>query len=101
MSENRESPPSMQKMSIAGPLGGDAGDPRPPTINAKKHRRWPPWEAVLETSERPPSMQKRSMVAPLGGTVGDLGAPNINAKNIDGGPLGGGARDSGVPTINT
>jgi hypothetical protein len=41
-----------------GLLGGDARDPRAPTINAKKRRRW----------------------APLGGGDGDLGVPIINTK---------------------
>jgi hypothetical protein len=29
-------PPSTQEMSMVGPLGGDAGDPGAPTINARK-----------------------------------------------------------------
>jgi hypothetical protein len=33
---------------MVGPLGGGDGDPGAPTINAKKHRRRTPWEAVLE-----------------------------------------------------
>jgi hypothetical protein len=45
------------KTSTADPLGGArAGDMGMPTINAKKRRRRPPWEAVLEIRERPPSM---------------------------------------------
>jgi hypothetical protein len=39
------------------PLGGArVGDPRMSTINAKKHRRWAPWEvSELEIQEHPPS----------------------------------------------
>jgi hypothetical protein len=35
-------------MLTVGPLGGDDGDLEAPTINAKKHQRWTPTEAVLE-----------------------------------------------------
>jgi hypothetical protein len=72
-----------------------------PTINAKKCRRWAPWEAVLEIWERPPSTQRTSTMEPLGGGAGGAGAPTINAKNIDNDPQGGGAGDPGAPTINT
>jgi hypothetical protein len=56
------------KTSMIAPLGGArAVDPRVPTINAKKHRRWAPWEVPeLEIQERPPS----------------------TLRNVDGGPLG-------------
>jgi hypothetical protein len=36
MPEIQERPPSMQKTSTVGPLGGGDGDPGGPTINAKK-----------------------------------------------------------------
>jgi hypothetical protein len=39
---------------MAVPLGDGARDPGAPTINAKKHRWWDPWEAVLKIRERPP-----------------------------------------------
>jgi hypothetical protein len=86
-------------------LGGDAGDPGVPTINAKNVDGGPPWEAVpkiqerppstlrnvdgglpweamLETRERPPSMLETSTMSPLGGDDRDPGAPTINARNI-------------------
>jgi hypothetical protein len=47
--EIREHPPSMQKTSTAGPLGGArARDSRVPTINAKKHRRRAPGRMLTE-----------------------------------------------------
>jgi hypothetical protein len=67
MPEVREHPPSTQKMSTTGSLGGGAGGPGASTINAKNVDG-----------------------GPLGGGAGGLGAPSINAKNVDGGPLGGG-----------
>jgi hypothetical protein len=53
--EIRERPPSMQKTSMAGPLIGGDGDPRAPTINAKKLTAGPltPWGSDLHSgSER-------------------------------------------------
>jgi hypothetical protein len=110
MLEIREHPPSMPKMLMVGPLGGSAGDPAAPIINAKnidggalerrcrrsgsahherkKHQWWDPWEAMSEIQEHPPSTQETLMVAPLGGDVGDPGVPTTNAKNIDSRPLG-------------
>jgi hypothetical protein len=39
---------------MTGPLGrAGVGDPRVPTINARKHQRRPPWEAVPENSGVP------------------------------------------------
>jgi hypothetical protein len=45
-----------------GPLGGvGAEDLGAPTINAKKHRRWAPWEvSELEIRERTPSTLEKS-----------------------------------------
>jgi hypothetical protein len=63
---------------MASSLGGSVGYPGVPTINAKKHRRWAPCEAVPEIWERPPS----------------------TLRNVDGGPLRGGARNLGALTIN-
>jgi hypothetical protein len=80
MRKIRESPPLMQKMLIAGLLGGDAGDPGASTINAKKYRRWASWEAMTEIRECPPSTQETLMTGPLGGHAGDLGAPTIVFK---------------------
>jgi hypothetical protein len=88
MSEIRERPPSMQKLSMIGPLGGGAEDPGAPTINIKNIDGDPPWLAVLEIREHPPSTQKMLMAGPLGGGVGDPGAPTINAKNVDSEPPG-------------
>jgi hypothetical protein len=48
---------------MTGPLGGSAGDPRAPTINAKNVDG-----------------------GPLGGGAIDPGAPTINTKHVDGGP---------------
>jgi hypothetical protein len=42
MSEIRERPPSMQKISMVDPLGGDARDLRAHTINAKNVNDGPP-----------------------------------------------------------
>jgi hypothetical protein len=61
-------------------LGSGDGDLGVPTINAKKHRRRGPWEAVSEIRECPPSMLKTSTAAPLGGAEGDPRAPIINAN---------------------
>jgi hypothetical protein len=49
---------------MLGPLGGDDGDPRVPTMNATN----------IDS-------------APLRGDGTDLGAPTINARNVYGGPL--------------
>jgi hypothetical protein len=62
------------------PLGGGAGDSGAPTINARKHRQRPPWEAVSKIREHPPSTRKMSTVGPLGGGVGDPGSPTISVK---------------------
>jgi hypothetical protein len=59
--------------------GGGAGDPGAPTINAKKHRWWAPWEVPqLEIRERRP----------------------LTLRNVDGGPLVGADEDPGGSTIN-
>jgi hypothetical protein len=90
-----------------GPLGDvRAVDPRAPTINAKKHRRRAPWEAVPKIRESSPSTLRNvddgpplgrsqswisrsvhhqryetTTMGPLGGVrAGDLGAPIINTK---------------------
>jgi hypothetical protein len=84
MTEIRERPPSTQTMSMAGPLGGGAGDPRVPTMNTKMSMMGP-LEVVPEIWERPASTQKTSTADPLGGDAGDPGTPTINTKNIDNG----------------
>jgi hypothetical protein len=76
------------KKRRGAPLGGGARGSGVLTINAKKHRRQAPWEAVPEVRERPSSMQKTLTAGPLGGGVGGLVAAAINAKNIDGGSRG-------------
>jgi hypothetical protein len=38
----RQHPPSTQETSMVDPLGGDAGDPGAPTINARKVDGGPP-----------------------------------------------------------
>jgi hypothetical protein len=58
VAEIQERPPSTQKMSMVGPLGGNVGDLGAPTINARKHQWW----------------------TPLGGGARDPGAPTINAR---------------------
>jgi hypothetical protein len=68
----RESPPSMQKMSTTGPMGGGAGGLGAPTINTKNIDGGLP-----------------------GRRAGGPGTPTINTKNIDGGPLGRQCRMSG------
>jgi hypothetical protein len=95
---------------MEAPLGGEAGDPGAPTINAKKMltvdpweavpkiRECPPstqkmltvapWEAMSEIRERPPSMQKTSTVGPLGGIARGPRALTIGVKNVDGRPSG-------------
>jgi hypothetical protein len=75
---------------MTGPLGGvEAGDPRAPTINAKKRRRRASWEVPeLDIQEHPPSMLRNVDSRPLGGTDGDSGGPTINVPNVDGGPPG-------------
>jgi hypothetical protein len=55
--EVRECPPSTQKMSTAGPLGGEAGGPGAPAINTKNIDGGPR-EVVSEVQEHPPSIQK-------------------------------------------
>jgi hypothetical protein len=80
MSEIRERPQSKQKTSMVGRLGGGAGDAGAPTINTKKRRWRPPWEAVPEIRERPPLPWKTSMASPLGGGARDLEASTINTK---------------------
>jgi hypothetical protein len=42
LAETRERLSPMSKTSMAGPLGGGVGGLGAPTINAIKHRRWPP-----------------------------------------------------------
>jgi hypothetical protein len=68
---------------MVGPLGGDAGDLRAPTINTKNVDDGP-----SEIREHPPSKLNNVDGGPLGGVVRDLGAPTINVKNVDGGPPG-------------
>jgi hypothetical protein len=65
---------------MAGPLGGGAGDPGAPSIKAKKHQRWAPWEVVPNIRERPTSMLKDVDSGLLGGGAKDTRAPTINAK---------------------
>jgi hypothetical protein len=88
LSEIWECPPPTQKMSMEGPVGGDAGDPGTLTINTKNVDGGPPWEATSEIREHSPSKQKMSTAGPLRGDAGDPGAPTINAKNVNGGPPG-------------
>jgi hypothetical protein len=120
--ENRECPPSTQKMSTTDPLGGDVRGLGASTKNVKnvnggpperqcrrsgsanyqckKCQRWAPWEAVPKVRECPPSTQKTSTTGPLGGGVRGQGGPTINAKNVNGAPLGGGAGGPGESTTN-
>jgi hypothetical protein len=56
----------MLKNIDSGTPRADAEDLGVPTIIAKKHRWWAPWEAVLEIQECPPSMLKNVDNWPLG-----------------------------------
>jgi hypothetical protein len=76
-----ELPPSKQKTSTMGPLGGDVEDLEASTINAKNIDGGPLGGDLVA----PPSTQKTSMVGPLGDNAEDPRASNINAKNVDGG----------------
>jgi hypothetical protein len=41
---------------MVAPLGdAGVGDPGAPTLNAKKHRWWTPWEVLMKIREQPPS----------------------------------------------
>jgi hypothetical protein len=60
--EVRERPPPIFKMSMVGPLGGEAGDPGAPTTYLKGIDG-----------------------APLGGDAGDPGAPITYPEDVDGG----------------
>jgi hypothetical protein len=63
--EIQERPASTLKMSTTDPLrDAEAGDPRAPTINAKKRRWRDPWRVLMEIRQHPPS----------------------TLKNVDGGP---------------
>jgi hypothetical protein len=58
-------------MSMAGPLGGGAGDPGAPTINRENIDSGPLWEAMSEIQEYSPSMQKNindGFAGPCGGS---------------------------------
>jgi hypothetical protein len=98
--EIKERPPSTLKMSTAGPLGGAAGDPRAPTINAKNVDDRAPRRRCWRSRSAHHQRKETFTATPLGGGAEDSGAPTINAENIDGGPLRGAARDMGEPTIN-
>jgi hypothetical protein len=65
MSETQEHPPPILKMSMAGSLGGDAGDLGVPTTYLEDADGGP-LEVMLETQEHPPPILKTSMACSLG-----------------------------------
>jgi hypothetical protein len=78
-----------------------------PTINARKHQRWTPWEAVpeLEVRKRPSSTLENVDDGPLARRCRSWRSRSAHhqrwkTSTVD--PLGGGARarGPGVPTIN-
>jgi hypothetical protein len=83
-----EHPPSTLGNIDDGPLRRvRAADPGAPTINAKKRRRWAPWDvSELDIRECPPSMLRNINGGPLVGADGDPRVPTINVKNVDHGP---------------
>jgi hypothetical protein len=85
---------------MADPLGGGAGarGPGAPTINARKHQRQSPWEAVpkLEVQERPPSILENIDAGPWEVLELEIQkCPPSTLENINGMPLGGGAGAGG------
>jgi hypothetical protein len=85
---------------MAGLVGGGAGDPGAPTINAKKRRWRPPW-GVPDGDLGPPTTYVGGVDGePLGGANRDSGAPTTYVRDIDGRPLGRQYRRSGSAHIN-
>jgi hypothetical protein len=64
----------MQKTSMMAPLGGDAGDLRAPTINAKNIDSGPLGRRCRESGNAHHQCWKMSTVGPLGGAVGESGS---------------------------
>jgi hypothetical protein len=109
--EVREHPPSKQKMSTVGPLGGGAGGPGVPTLNAKnvdgkptrgrcqmsgkahhqcnKHQRLTPGRQCQRSESACHQRKKCRRQALWGGGGGDggSGAPTTQLEDVDGGPL--------------
>ncbi len=46
--EVQERPPSTEKTSMVGSLGGGIRGLGAPTINVKKYRWWAPWQVLME-----------------------------------------------------
>jgi hypothetical protein len=85
MPEVQERPPSMQKILMAGPVGGGAEGLGAPTINIKNVDGEPPGRRCRRSGSVH-HQHKNSNDMPLGGGAGGPRAPTINGKNDNGSP---------------